>query len=119
VYLHGDGSSNISGSSLDLGVVNGGGSLCQQRSLVSVQLDQLCVEGCLFAGKLVVGLNCPPLNIDLLGVGSRLLFLLVSLLLIGEELPSRLRYRHSHHDCRDGLESWSVLRGWPGDDEVC
>jgi hypothetical protein len=52
----------------------------------------------LLAGKLIVAWSYPLLNIDLSGVGSLLLFLLVSLLLIGEELYSWLGYRGTHHD---------------------
>jgi hypothetical protein len=72
----------------------------------------------LLLGKLIVALSCPLLDIDLSGAGSRLLLLLVSLLWIGEELYSWLRYRRLHHDRRDGLEIRSVLRGWRDGDGV-
>jgi hypothetical protein len=49
-------------------------------------------------------------------MGSCLLFLLVSLLLIGEQLHSWLGYRGSHRDRRYGLESRSVLRRWHSGD---
>jgi hypothetical protein len=49
-------------------------------------------------------LSYPPLGIDPLGAGSQLFLLLVSLLLIGEELHSWLGYRCPHHDHQNGLE---------------
>jgi hypothetical protein len=76
-----------------------------------VQLSHLSVEGYLLIDKLIMVLSYPPLDDDLPGAGSRLLLLLVSLLLIGEELHSWLEYRRPHHDRRGGLESWSVLWG--------
>jgi hypothetical protein len=83
-----------------------------------VQLSPLVVEGCLLVGELIMVLSCPPLDVDLSGVGLRLLLLLIGLLLIGEGLHSWLRCRRSHSDCQDGLESWSALRDQCGDDEV-
>jgi hypothetical protein len=83
-----------------------------------VELDHLGVEGCLPTSKLVMTLSYPPLSVDLPGVGSRLLLLLISLLLIGEELHFWLGYHHPHHDRQDSLESRSVLQGWRGDDRV-
>jgi hypothetical protein len=72
----------------------------------------------LLVGKLIVVLSCSPLDVDMSGVGSRLLLLLVSLLLIGEELHSCLGWRGPHCDRRNGLESRSVLRHWHSGDGV-
>jgi hypothetical protein len=94
-----DGDSDGSCSSSGFGVVDGGGQLCPQCSLASVQLGHLGVEGCLLASKLVMTLGCHPLSVDPPGVGLRLLLLLVGLLLIGEELHSWLGCRRPHHDC--------------------
>jgi hypothetical protein len=68
-----------------------------------VQLGHLGVEGCMLTSKLIVSFSCRMLGFDLSGVGSHLLFLLVGLLLIGEELHSWLGRRHRDHDRRDGL----------------
>jgi hypothetical protein len=51
-------------------------------------------------------------------VGTCLLFLLVSLLLIEEELHSRLGYSGLHRDRQDGLESRSVLQCWSSSNGV-
>jgi hypothetical protein len=83
-----DGGSNDSGSSLGFGEVDGGGSLHLHHRLALVQLGHLGVEDHLLAGKLMMALSYPPLGVDSSGVGLRLLLLLVSLLLIGEELHS-------------------------------
>jgi hypothetical protein len=72
----------------------------------------------LLTGKLIMVLSCPQHDIDLSGAGSCLLFLLVSFLLIGEELHSWLGYRGLHRDSQDGLESQSVLRRWCSGDGV-
>jgi hypothetical protein len=94
-----DGNDNGSCPSLGFCEFDGGGSLRPQHGLALMQLDHRSVEGCLLTGKLIVVMSCPQLGIDLLGAGSHLLLLLVSLLLIGEELHSWLGYRHPHHDC--------------------
>jgi hypothetical protein len=107
-----DGSGGGSGLSSSFGEVNGGGSLRPQRSLALVQLHHLGVEGHLLASKLIVVRRCPPLGIDLSSVGSCLLLLPVSLLLIEAEFHSWLGYHRPQHDHQDGLESWSVLWGW-------
>jgi hypothetical protein len=101
-YMVDDGG-NDSSSSLDLGIVDGGALLRLQLGLASVQLGHLGVEGYLLAGQVIMALSCPPLDVDLLGAGLCLLFLLVSLLLIREELHSRPRYLHPHRDRRDGF----------------
>jgi hypothetical protein len=100
-----DSGGDISGPGSGFGEVNGGGLLHSQHSLASVQLGHLRVEGCLLIGKLVVVLSYPPLSVDLLGTGSRMLLLLVSLPLIGEQFHSRLGYRCPHHDRRDALRA--------------
>jgi hypothetical protein len=96
--------------------VNGGGSLNPEHSLASVQLGHL--KGYMLISKLIMVLSCPPLDVDLSGMGSCLLLLLVSLLLIEEEFHSWLGYCHLHHDRHDGLVSRSALRSWCDDDEV-
>jgi hypothetical protein len=98
-----DGNDDGSGSKPDHGIADGGGSLHPHRGLALVQLSHLVVEGCLLTCKLVVGLSYPSLSVDLLSVGSRLLFLLVRLLLIREELHSWLGCRCPHRDRRDGM----------------
>jgi hypothetical protein len=81
-----------------------------------VELNHLRIEGCLFTGKLVMVLSRPLLGIDLPGAGSCLLHLMVGLLLVGEELHSWLGCHCLHHDRRDGMEIWSALQDWCGDD---
>jgi hypothetical protein len=76
------------------------------------------IKGCLLTGKLVMVLSHPAFDVDLPGMGSRLLFLLVSLLLYGEELHFWLGCHGPHRGHRDGLESWSVLRRWRSCDGV-
>jgi hypothetical protein len=66
----------------------------------------------LLAGKLIVVLCHPSFGINLLGAGSRLSILLVSLLLYEEELHSWLRRRGPHHDHWNGLENQSAIRCW-------
>jgi hypothetical protein len=78
-----------------------------------VQIGHLGIDGFLLTDEIVVALGCPLLSINLPGAGSRLLLLLLRLLLMG-----RGSYYRPHHDRRDGLESWSVLRGWRGDDGI-
>jgi hypothetical protein len=80
----GDGSCLSSG----FGVVDGGSPLCSQHGLVLEQLSHLGVEGYLLTGKLIMSLSRHPLVVDLPGASLCLLFLLVGLLLIGEELHS-------------------------------
>jgi hypothetical protein len=80
--------SDGSGLSLGFGEVDGGGSLCPHRGFALVQLSHLGVEGCLLIGRLIEVLSCPPLSVDLSGVVSCLLLLLVSLLFMGKELHS-------------------------------
>jgi hypothetical protein len=113
-----DGGGGGYGSSLGLGEVNGGDLLHPQRKLVSVYLSQLGVEGCLLTSKLVVVLSNPQLGVDLSSVGSCILFLLVSLLLIVEELHSWMGYHGLHRDRQDGLESRSVLQRYCSGDGV-
>jgi hypothetical protein len=112
----GGGNGSSSSSSLGFGEIDDGGSLRPQLGLASVYLSQLGVKGCLLTGKLIMVSSCPQLNIDLLSMGSHLLFLLVSLLMIGEQLHSWLGYRGSHRDRRYGLESQSILRRWHSGD---
>jgi hypothetical protein len=81
-----------------------------------MQLDQLGIEGYLLAGKLVLMLDCPQLSVDLPSTVSCLLFLLVDLLLDGEELHAWLRCCGPHRDRQDGLDHRSVFRCWRGGD---
>jgi hypothetical protein len=72
----------------------------------------------LLTGKLIVVLSYLQLVIDLPSACSHLLILLISLLLIGEELHSWLGYYGPHRDRRDGFESRSVLWCWCSGDGV-
>jgi hypothetical protein len=63
-------------------------------------------------------LGCSPLNVDLSSLDPRLLLLLVSMLLNGQELHSWLGCHSPYHDHWDGLESQSVLRRWRSGDGV-
>jgi hypothetical protein len=66
----------------------------------------------MLADMLVLMLGCPHLGADLLSTVPCLLFLLVGLLLGGEELHAWLRCHSPHRDRRDGLESRSVFWRW-------
>jgi hypothetical protein len=83
-----------------------------------MQLNHLGIEGHLLTGKLAMAMSCPPLDVDLPTTGLCLLPLLVSLLLIREELHSWLGYHGPNHDHRDGLQNLSVVWGWHGEDGV-
>jgi hypothetical protein len=77
---------DVPGMSSGFGEVEGGVSLHSQRGLVSMQFDQLGVEGCLLTYKLIMMLSHQELSVDLPSMDLRLLPLLIGLLLDGEEL---------------------------------
>jgi hypothetical protein len=63
-------------------------------------------------------LRCPLLDVDLSGVDSCLLLILVGLLLIWEKIHSWLGRRRPYHVCGDGLDSQSALGDLCIDDGV-